>query len=285
MGHRGTSRARALLSRLLHAQLRLKVMAGVVVVTLVALVAFDVSAVTTMRRYLLGQTDNNLQGALTLAVPRLDAMLSGGPPPGRPGGGHAVAAQFRPPAGSKIPALPGAFDMVFLPFRGAQVTLQVAASGLGGNAWTLSPRAARVAAQPGAHTLVGPRGQLLLRIRSLRVPGGSLVAGTGLDQVTNTIDQVEVIVTLGSIAVVLLIGLGVFVVLRRGLRPIETMARQADRITAGDLTDRVTPHPPRKRGGQTRRGPERHAGPDRGRRARARGQPAADAPVLRRRQP
>jgi len=44
--------------------------------------------------------------------------------------------------------------------------------------------------------------------------------------------------------VVLLIGLGVFVVLRRGLRPIEAMAAQADRITAGDLTDRVTPHDP-----------------------------------------
>ena len=43
---------------------------------------------------------------------------------------------------------------------------------------------------------------------------------------------------------VLLIGFGVFVVLRRGLRPIETMAAQADRITAGDLTDRVTPHHP-----------------------------------------
>ena len=49
---------------------------------------------------------------------------------------------------------------------------------------------------------------------------------------------------------VLLIGLGVFVVLRRGLRPIETMARQADRITTGDLTDRVIPHNPRSEVGR-----------------------------------
>src|SRR6516164_1853957 len=54
-----------------------------------------------------------------------------------------------------------------------------------------------------------------------------------VDQVARTIDKVEVIVTTGSIAVVLLIGLGVFLVLRRGLRPIEAMAGQADRITAG----------------------------------------------------
>ena len=33
--------------------------------------------------------------------------------------------------------------------------------------------------------------------------------------------------------------------MRRGLRPIETMAAQADRITAGDLTERVSPQDPR----------------------------------------
>src|SRR6201987_3818458 len=66
----------ALLRRLLRAQLRVKVMAGVVVVTLLALVAFDVGAVTTMRRYLLAQTDGNLQGALTLTLPRLAAALA-----------------------------------------------------------------------------------------------------------------------------------------------------------------------------------------------------------------
>jgi two-component system, OmpR family, sensor kinase len=240
-----------LLRRLLRAQLRLKVMVGVVVVTLVALVAFDISAVTIMRRYLLGQTDSNLQGALTLTEPRLDSLLHGHVTP-VPQGPHAEPAQFRRPH-NFIPALPGAFDMTFLPLRGAQVTLQVAAnSRVGQTSWDLSPTAARVASKPGAHTLslYGPRGLIWLRIQSLRVSGGSLVAGTSLDQVTTTIDQVELIVTLGSIAVVLLIGLGVFVVLRRGLRPIEAMAGQADRITGGDLTDRVTSHSPRSEVGR-----------------------------------
>jgi two-component system OmpR family sensor kinase len=240
-----TSPSTAMLRRLLQVQLRLRVMAGVVVVTLVALVAFDVAAVTTMRRYLLGQTDSNLQVALTLTAPRLDTLLSGRVQ-AVPGGRHVVPAQVFPPPGSRIiPALPGAFDMAFLPFRGAQVPLQVAANGgTGQTSWALSPTATKVAVKPGPHTLYGPGGQILLRIRSLRVSGGSLVAGTSLDQVTTTIDQVELIVAFGSIAVVLLIGLGVFVVLRRGLRPIEAMATQADRITGGDLTDRVTPHHP-----------------------------------------
>jgi two-component system, OmpR family, sensor kinase len=236
---------------LLRVQLRLKVMAGVVVVTLVALVAFDVAAVVTMRRYLLGQTDSNLQGALTLTVPRLGAML-GAVHSGGPRAPHFAHGQITPvPPGAEIPALPGAFDIVFLPQRGAQVPLQLAANaGAGQTSWSLSPKAAEVAQRPGLHTLFGPGGQILLRIRSLRVSGGSLVAGTSLDQVTRTIDQVELIVAFGSIAVVLLIGLGVFVVLRRGLRPIEAMARQADRITGGDLTDRVTPHHPRSEVGR-----------------------------------
>jgi two-component system OmpR family sensor kinase len=250
MSHSQAAHPGTLLKRLLRAQLRLKVMAGVVVVTLVALVAFDVGAVTTMRRYLLTQTDSNLHGALTLALPRLAATLALTNQAAR-ASRHAVPGQVALPPHFKVAALPGAFDMTFLPFRGQQVTLQVAANGsAGANWWTLSPTAQKVAVKPGPHTLIGPGGRNQIRVQSLRVTGGSLVAGTNLDQVTKTIDKVEVIVTTGSIAVVLLIGLGVFVVLRRGLRPIEAMAGQADRITAGDLTDRVTPHSPRSEVGR-----------------------------------
>ena len=47
------------------------------------------------------------------------------------------------------------------------------------------------------------------------------------------------IVIVGSIAAVLLIALGVIVVVTRGLSPIESMADQADLISAGDLSHRV----------------------------------------------
>ena len=247
---RATSRATALLGRLLRVQLRLKVMAGVVLVTLVALVAFDVGAVTTMRRYLLSQTDNNLQGALTLTVPRLHAILSSAPPPGALGRLSGVPDQVVLPPNANVPALPGAFDMVFLPWRGQQVILQEATNpGSRTYNWVV-PTAAQVATRPGPHTVDIPQDRTPLRIQAIRVKGGSLVAGTSLSQVAKTIDQVEAIVTVGSIAVVLLIGLGVFVVLRRGLRPIEAMARQADRISGGALTDRVTPQNPRSEVGR-----------------------------------
>jgi len=224
-------------------------MAGVVAITLVALVAFDVAAVATMRRYLLTQTDSNLHVALTLTVPRLPVLLgvqaSTAPPP------HAVDGQLVRERPSRYWVPPGAFDMTFLPLRGRQVALQAAANGTTvGAGWQLSPKAAKVAARPGAHTVAAADGSGRFRVESVQLKGGSLVAGTSLDQVDKTIDQVESIVVLGSVAVVLLIGVGVFLVLRRGLRPIESMAAQADRITAGDLTERVTPQSSRSEVGR-----------------------------------
>ena len=67
------------------------------------------------------------------------------------------------------------------------------------------------------------------------------MAGTNLKDVDATVDRVRLIVATGSAAVAVLIFLGVGLVMRLGLRPIEVMASQADRITAGDLTDRVDP--------------------------------------------
>jgi two-component system OmpR family sensor kinase len=232
---RPASRAKALFRCLPGVQLRLRVMAAVVTVTLVALAAFDIGAVTIMRRYLLAQTDSNLHGALLLTAPRLPAILAGGAR--RPGAAAARGVVF-PGPGARVPSLPGAFDIIYVPVRGSRVPLQLNAGARGS-----SPALPAGAVRPGPQT-VHARDRTLLRIQSIHVAGGSLVAGTSLSQVARTIDQVEVIVIFGSVAVVLLIGLGVFVVLRRGLRPIEAMARQADRISGGDLTDRVTPHSP-----------------------------------------
>jgi two-component system, OmpR family, sensor kinase len=251
MSHSRTSGVRNLLSRRLWVPLRLKVMAGVVIVTLLALAAFDVGVVSTMRRYLLSQTDNSLQLALALTVPRLHSLLSEGLPDPLPKVPRHVPAGFRRPV-SKVPALPGDFDIAFLPSHGSAVMLEINATAVG-HPWVplrLGPGAVKLLAQPGPHTvLIGNHGMVFL-ILSTRITGGFLIAGTSLDQVTKTTDQVELIVTVGSIAVVLLIGLGVFVVARRGLRPIEAMARQADRITGGDLTDRVATHNPRSEVGR-----------------------------------
>ena len=97
--------------------------------------------------------------------------------------------------------------------------------------WTGPARAFR--------TVASRNGHVQLRLQTVRVAGGTLIASTSLAAVNKTVDQLGMILTIGSVAAALVAGLGVAWLMRRGLRPIETMADEADRITAGDLTDRV----------------------------------------------
>ncbi|MGE6738252.1 HAMP domain-containing protein, partial [Streptomyces sp. NPDC059900] len=80
------------------------------------------------------------------------------------------------------------------------------------------------------------------RLLTQRVPGhGTLIAAAPLDQVQGTLHRVlavEAAATGGVLA--LLAGAGLWV-LRRGLRPLESMARSADAIAAGERAGRVTP--------------------------------------------
>ena len=241
------SPVRTLPSRLLHAPLRLKVMAGVVVVTLLALTVFDVGVVITMRRYLILQTDRNLQVALTVTKPTLGSLISEGIPRPPRQSPHARLQTTRgiTPANFKMPALPGDFDIALVPTRGPTVVLEIGTGAAGAHSLVMMrPAMGMLLGRRGPHTvLIGNSGSF--RVLTARVSAGFLIVGTSLGQVTKTSDQIGLIVTLGSIAVVLLIGLGVFVVVRRGLRPIEAMARQADLISGGDLTERVATHNPR----------------------------------------
>ena len=247
MSHSRISRVPALPSRLVHAPLRIEVMAGVVAVTLLALTVFDVGVVITMRRYLLLQTDRNLHVALTVTEPTVNSLASEGfpRPPKQSSSIWRHTTVGITPHPFKIPALPGDFDIAIVPVRGPAVMLEISTTPAGAHRFIMMrPAIDALLAEPGPHTVpIANSGSF--RVLSARVKGGFLVVGTSLDQVIRTTDQIELIVILGSVAVVLLIGLGVFVVVRRGLRPIEAMARQADRITGGDLTERVATHDPR----------------------------------------
>lgn len=153
---------------------------------------------------------------------------------------------------SMLPALtklgysaPGQYDIAWLPARGKPLSLQMP---LDGDEGAFISAAARSVAQPGFST-VPVAGQLTL-LEHWSFPGGLAVVGTSLAEVTSTRVQFERIVVIGSAVVLLLIGAGVFLVLRLGLRPVEVMARQADRITAGNLADRVAPRNPRSEVGR-----------------------------------
>jgi two-component system, OmpR family, sensor kinase len=203
------------------------VLAGVLLITLGALAVFDVAAVTALRTYLLKQTAVTLKSALTSTRPQLDELL---PEYRRPG--YAM----------QVPVF-GEYYIGFVTARGEVVNLQ-GRPGL--KAPALSAAAAAHVVGPGqakARVATGFAEIAQYQLSAVPVPAfsGTLVAGTNLKDVDATVGRVRLIVATGSAAVAVLIFLGVGLVMRQGLRPIEVMASQADRITAGDLTDRVDP--------------------------------------------
>ena len=93
----------------------------------------------------------------------------------------------------------------------------------------------------------------LFNVGSTSGSGGFRVLVTGAPDGTTTVIAVPrteaddavrrllLIETLGAVALLVLLSAGSWLVLRRGLRPLEQMAGQARSITAGDLSDRVSP--------------------------------------------
>jgi two-component system, OmpR family, sensor kinase len=214
-------------------KLRTKVVVGVLAITLVVLAIFDFAAVTALRKYLIGQTDVTLKSALTQTQPRLNAILA-----------------FRKPGTWVDLPVVGEYYMAWVPAKGAVVNLQVqGGAGFAAPAALVNLKAQTAFASARTVVVTGKRATVItaiqqlpqFRVASLSVPAesGTLVAGTNLKPVDGTVKQLELIVITGSAAAAALIFLGVGLVMRRGLRPIENMAREADRITAGDLTDRV----------------------------------------------
>jgi two-component system, OmpR family, sensor kinase len=227
------------------AQLSTRVMAGVLLITLTALAAFDIAAVTAVRKYLVSQTGTQLTSVLSLYRPlempgirSLTARL-----PARQAAGKQIT--LRPGqagimiTGPRLLLRPSILDQYYVEW----VTKRGPRAFLEGNPNLQPPGWIATAGNItlNSRTVVGQNGHAQLLVRSIPAPGGTLIATTSLAAVSRTVDRLELIVAIGSAAAALLVGLGVAWVSRRGLRPIETMAAQADRITTGDLTDRVSP--------------------------------------------
>lgn len=203
-------------------KLRTRVLTGVLAVTLLVLAAFDVAAISVLHRYLIGRTDSNLQSALTMSVTRAEVMLAAPP----------VATVLHP-----VPAAVGAYDIVYMP-AGRQrrpVVVQYAVNPVPVAYLARQPRL--FMAQRGVVAVVTVNTSY--RVAETKFAGGTLLASTSLRDVNAIVSRFRLIAIGGSAIAGLLIFAGVVLAMRRGLRPIETMADQADRITAGDLTHRV----------------------------------------------
>jgi two-component system, OmpR family, sensor kinase len=229
------------------AKLRTRVLFGVLGVTLVALVAFDVAAVTALRGYLLSQTDQQLREVLSLyrVLPVHQAgqskQLRKSFVPRQEVKGNPLQQITGPRA--ILPGALGQFDVVTVNHSRPLLSI------MGGS--QLLPRMplpnlAELASSHTAVTLKGQDGTTQIRLMVVSFPGYGLVyATTSLSGMQRTLGQLELILIIGSAAAGAIAAGGVAWVMRRGLRPVEVMASQADKINAGDLTDRVSPHDPR----------------------------------------
>jgi two-component system OmpR family sensor kinase len=226
------------------AKLRTRVLLGVLAATLVALVAFDVAAVTALRGYLLSQTDQRLREVLSLyrVLPLHEPVRLPHP--------HVSPSQLvkkpRKVISGPRAILPGAlgqFDVVTVNHSRPMLSI------MGGPQLLpqISVRNLQVLARSRtAVTLTGQDGTTQIRLMAVSFPGYGLVyATTSLSDIQQTVGQLELILIIGSAAAGAIAAGGVAWVMRRGLRPVEVMAGQADKINAGDLTDRVSPHDPR----------------------------------------
>jgi two-component system, OmpR family, sensor kinase len=260
----------SLLRRQRRALLRTRVLAGVLLATLVALAAFDIAAITALHTYLIGQTDTQLQDVIRLyrvagailqsPLPR-GAGLDG---PDRPGQRAEVPRQAvrgvrnagPPPDGNGPTVLHAPFLQQFQVVTvSGKIVKEVSPSISLGEGVVIGDVGQTPGPLPTSLTALADSGQawtetstsgVPMRLMAAPDPGkGVIVAMTSLDGVDSTVGRLELILVVGSAAAALLAAGGAAVVMRRGLRPIETMAGQADAISAGDLTSRVGPQDPR----------------------------------------
>lgn len=213
-------------------QLSGRVLAGVLAITIVAFAAFDIVAVVGLHSYLVGRVDSTLESVLNLGDQHLDRLLN-----------RAKAGRVTPVLEAGL----GSYDyLAFVPTDGHAIVLDATP----GVAPRLPADLTKLAAARGTRTVPELHGQSRLRLRAIRADGGTLVATASLDEAHRTTRKLRRIVLIGSAIAVGLIALVVIVIVRRGLRPLESMATEADRISAGDLSRRVGEDNPRSEVGR-----------------------------------
>lgn len=224
--------------------LRVRLVFALVALAAAGLVAFGAATVNLYRSSQLRTLDDQLTNSVGVVSFRLyqSAGLAdtGGPdggPGGRdggrgPSGGDSsrseplaisadYVAELRDYSGATVSSIvpDGLTDTPSLPVTGAVSTASFSDVGStqGSTQWRV---------------LVTPSGASDGRVVVLAVP---------MNEVTSSVQRLVVIELVGGTALLVLLAVGSWLVLRHGLRPLESMAQQARAVNAGSLDERVTP--------------------------------------------
>jgi two-component system OmpR family sensor kinase len=231
--------------------LRRRLVLTMVGVVAVGLVAVDIITLASLRSFLIGRVDSQLAAA----TQQVAGLVVRAEDRGRPLSLAEVQSRVSPdvyveilgpggipimvrPSGSKQPADPAPQ----LP-RPLPVSPLARSYDLDTSSTVYRPQASAVTVgskhrgSSGRQWISGPDYRLL----ATSLSGQILVVATRLDSVAATLSSlraIEVGLTLGLLALLVIL---ITVIVRRGLRPLEDMSREADAIAEGDLTRRVHP--------------------------------------------
>ncbi|GAB2785712.1 sensor histidine kinase [Streptomyces daliensis] len=206
--------------------LRGRLLIALLALAATVLLALDTVVYSALRGYLVDRTDTALRGVRTRVVKQVQRGLppaQGLGPDARMLGTSEYFIEIRRPDGTVTPLVKGLRNPEDPPpelpaplRRAAHAPVTVPALDGGGPEYRLL-----------AHPLPGRRGTLVIAVPL-----------TSVDGTLSRLLLIETAATAGGLA--LLGGAGLWVV-RRGLRPLESMARDADAIAAGQSARRVRP--------------------------------------------
>jgi two-component system OmpR family sensor kinase len=236
--------------------LRLRLVLGLVVLVTAGLAVFGFATYELYSRSQYDRLDAQVRASATAVLPTLASKaglavdgdgpaqgFDGRPGHGGPGDGHG--GRLGPPTVvplvgyAELRDADGAFVSSFAQDRTAAVPKldDTVTAGGSGRFWTTGSESGsgrwRVFAGP-----------------AQGLAGDTVVVAVPLTEVTSALSRLVFIEGSAGLALLLLLATGAWYLLRRGLRPLETMAHSAASITAGNLSERVTPSEGRTEVGQ-----------------------------------
>jgi len=224
--------------------LRLRLTVALVVLVTLGLGIFAVATLAAYRRSQYDRLDEQLRLSVPLVNAQLDAAagLGGASPrtgPGSPSGG-------RPPGGSPVVLPPDVYGeltdadgttLSYLQLSDATSQPDLPAPLPGGSSY-FTVGSSDGSGDWRAYATSGDR------------PGTKVAVAVPLAEVSSALEQLILIEGLAAAGLVTILGVGSWLILRRGLHPLEQMATSARSIAAGDLSVRVEPADDRTEVGQ-----------------------------------
>ena len=233
--------------------LRLRLVVGLVILVTVDLAIFGFATYELYARSQYDRLDDQIRASATAVVPDLARTAGleqtgtgfGGGPPGRDGDGRGGKAR-RPAPPTAVPL--GTYSELRDP---AGIVIESIA--LSSTTGTPELNDALTETRPGGRFFNSDFGSGAWRVYAGpadRLTGYTVVVAVPLTEVSSALRRLVLIEASAGAALLALLAGGAWWILRRGLRPLEQMATAAGSITAGNLSERVSPSEGRTEVGQ-----------------------------------